>query len=191
MSITRVVEPTTRPVTTAEAKLHLRVTHSAEDAYIDALIDSAVNLAEHIMGRSVMPQKWLVQLDEFPDGAIRLGYPPVTSVDWVKYLPADGGAEATVAQADYQLDADLLPGWVRPVYGKSWPATYDAMNAVKVQFVAGWANAAAVPQPIKQWILLTVGAWYVAREAVQGRQVTELPRGFHDGLLDRYRLWGV
>jgi uncharacterized phiE125 gp8 family phage protein len=61
------------------------------------------------------------------------------------------------------------------------------VNAVKVRYVAGWANAAAVPQGIKQWMLLNIGHWYENREASTGGGLVALP--FIASLLDRYRVW--
>lgn len=49
------------------------------------------------------------------------------------------------------------------------------------QLYGGWATAADVPRPIKQWMLLAVGEMYANREA--------LPDGFADRLLDPYRIW--
>ena len=50
-------------------------------------------------------------------------------------------------------------------------------------------NAAAVPDGIKSWIKLHVGALYRNREAFsQGVSVAELPNRFTDSLLDPWRL---
>lgn len=46
-----------------------------------------------------------------------------------------------------------------------------------------------VPASVKQWVLLTVGTLYASREAVQQGQQSELPRQFHDGLLDPWRVY--
>ena len=40
-SLTRSVDPTSEPLTTADAKTHLRVSGSDEDSYIDILIEIA------------------------------------------------------------------------------------------------------------------------------------------------------
>ncbi|ATA54578.1 hypothetical protein CKY39_16200 [Variovorax boronicumulans] len=52
-------------VSLEEAKVHLRVIAASEDTLITSLIGSATLEAEHLMGRAVMPQKWLLTLDDF------------------------------------------------------------------------------------------------------------------------------
>lgn len=48
----------------------------------------------------------------------------------------------------------------------------------------------AVPAPIKQWILLRIGALYEQRESVfAGQAMQAAPRDFADGLLDRYKVY--
>lgn len=44
----------TLPVTVAEAKLHLRVDHSHEDALIEQFIEAATERCEHILNRAVI-----------------------------------------------------------------------------------------------------------------------------------------
>src|SRR5690606_86660 len=96
----------------------------------------------------------------------------------------------TLDPADYLLDAVSEPARLVPAHGKSWPATRVQVNAVQIKYVAGWANAAAVPAAIKQWMLLQIGAMYENRqsETTAASSVVKLP--FADRLLDRYRIWG-
>jgi hypothetical protein len=75
------------------------------------------------------------------------------------------------------------------VYGDTWPDTRAQINAVAVRYVAGYANAAAVPDSIKAWIKLQVSAMYENREAEGSVQTFKL--GFADRLLDRYKVWSM
>jgi hypothetical protein len=68
-----------------------------------------------------------------------------------------------------------------------WPGTRSQAAAVALRYVAGYASAAAVPESIKSWIKLQVGAMYENRQAEGARQSYAL--GFADRLLDRYRVW--
>lgn len=176
-------------VSLAEAKLHLRVTGSAEDALIEALVVAATEMAEQATGTAIMPQTWALTLDAFP-GSFELKLPPVASVSSIQYFDADGVLQ-TLGSALYTLDAaaDQAPAYVVPAYGTSWPATRNQVNAVTLQFVAGYANAAAVPDSIKAWIKLQVGAMYENRQASGTMQTYAL--GFADRLLDRFKVWSL
>lgn len=191
--------PASVPVmTTADAKLHLRVDHSEEDALIDSMVSAATKDAEHLMRRAVMPQKWLVSLDQFPVGcqtrigarlfAIYLPMPPVTAIDSVTYIDS-AGATTVLASTEYQLsNTDDSRNCVVPAYGKSWPSARYQADAVQVVFSTGYANAAAVPAPIKAWIALRLGALYENRAAwTQGTQGAINRNEFTDYLLDGYR----
>ena len=58
-----------------------------------------------------------------------------------------------------------------------------------VRYVAGYANAAAVPEPIKAWIKLMINTMFDNREteSYSSRAVsTTVQMSFVDRLLDRY-----
>jgi len=190
------------PVTLAEAKAHLRVDDTTDDTLITAMLTGAVANAEHIMCRAIMPQKWEVTLDAFPCyvearhcgevpayGRIELKRPKVTAVDSVKYYDADG-VLTTISSSAYQLVSGDYSADVRPAYGEAWPCARWQAEAVQVIFSCGYANAAAVPEPIKAWIKLRVGAMYENREStvvVVGGRLTLVELPFVDTLLDPYK----
>jgi uncharacterized phiE125 gp8 family phage protein len=185
-----ITPPATEPITLAEAKEVCRVDGTEEDLLLQALISAAREQCEHILGRSLMPQTWEAVLDEFPANAnIALFHGPVASIESVKYISAATANEATVPDTDYYLDADNLPAFVLPAYEKEWPQPLPTANAVRVRYVAGYADSAAVPANIKAWIKIAVATLYKHREAVIEGTTTELPKGFYGGLLDRYRAW--
>jgi hypothetical protein len=62
-------------------------------------------------------------------------------------------------------------------------------NAVRVRYTCGYGAASEVPQSIKHWILLAVGAWHAQREAFVAGQASALPDRFWHRLLDPYRLY--
>lgn len=78
--------------------------------------------------------------DAFLD-AIRLPH-PVRSVVAVTYRDA-AGAQQTLDPANYVLDVQRYQSWLVPAAGKSWPATFDQVNAVSVEVVCGMAGDAA------------------------------------------------
>jgi uncharacterized phiE125 gp8 family phage protein len=181
--------PATEPLSLAEAKLHLRVDGTDEDALITALIVAARESAEHELGRALITQTLRLTLDAFPaEGGIELLRPPVPSITQLQYVDT-AGATQTLLNTAYSLDAVSQPSWLLPAYGTTWPATRAQANAVWVDYVAGYGLAAAVPQAIKQWLLLAVGDMYANRE--RSGEKAAVPHGFVAGLLDPYRIWTV
>lgn len=180
------------PVTLAEGKLHLRVTGTTDDDLITAMLTAATANAEHIMGRALMPQKWTLTLDEF-DCEIPLQRPPVTAIDSVKYVEPDAGVLTTVSASVYQLvNGNDYTASVVPAYQQYWPFPRCQPEAVQIIFSCGYANAAAVPEPIKSWIKLRLGTMFENREStvvVVGGRLTLVELPFSDSLLDPYRAY--
>jgi uncharacterized phiE125 gp8 family phage protein len=182
--------PGSEPLTTAEAKAHLRVDLSDDDTLIDGLIAAARAWAERFTRRAFVTQTWTLYADAFPGSnaaPIRLPKPPIQSVDSIIYVDSDGASQTWNA-ANYTLDSKSEPGRVLPAYNQVWPVTRSVPNAVAVQYIAGYGGASAVPQAIKQAILLLVGHWYAHRESVAHAQtVIEVPQGV-EALLWAYRV---
>ena len=183
-----ITAPAAEPVTTDEAKKHLNVTTADDDAYIGTLITAAREYVENIIRRSLMTQTIQATLDKFAE-CIELERGPAQSIESIKYIDFDG-VEQTLAASDYQTDLVTVPPRIVAAYGKSWPATRDQLNAVTIEFIAGYGDAAAdVPQPIKQAMLLYIGHLYENRESViTGTMVSETPQGVN-ALLSPYRVW--
>jgi len=191
MSVKIITQPASEPVTLAEAKLHLRVDTNDEDTLISAFITAAREVCEHRTGRSLMTQTREVVLDDFPEyDSIELQFPPVQSITSVKYI-SQLGVEVTLNATQYALDneSDFTGHWVTPASGVSFPLTDDVANAVRVRYVAGYADAASVPSGIKSWILLAVGHLY--ERCNTGGEVNDIPSAFFSSLLDPYRIWSV
>lgn len=188
------VPPVLEPVSLAEAKAHLNVTSSDDDALIQGFITAARQLAENITRRQLVTATYEGYLDAFPAGGeILLPKPPLQSVTSIKYLDTDG-VEQTLEPSIYLVDAQSTPGRVLLAPEQNWPQTKAQANAVTVEFVAGWPmagdpSAATTPESIKSWIKLRVGGMYLFREpVVTGTIATKLHRDFVDGLLDPWVL---
>lgn len=182
--------PATEPVTLAEAKAHLRVEHTADDAYITTLIEAVRTCIEGITHRALVTQTLELTLDAFPScsGVVRLPRNPVSAVTSVQYID-DAGITQTLDAAKYRVDLKSIVARLTPAYGEIWPTTRPITNAVIVTFTAGYGTAGAVPKAIKQAILLSIGTYYdTLRETViVGDSVQEVPpaAGF---LLGPYRV---
>ncbi len=204
MPLQLVTPPAEDPVSLAEAKLHLRVDITDDDALITALISAACQAAETITGRQFVTARWKMILDGFPgrdrpgacsgDGfslpgnAILLPKCPASSVVSIQYLDMTGALQ-TLAGSAYTTDLACEPARITPAFGQVWPVTLPQIGAVTLTFDAGYGAAVAVPEGIKSWIKLRVGSLYAHREEVaivsRGRLET-LP--FIDGLLDPYKV---
>lgn len=171
------------PVTLAEAKAHLRVVGTAEDAYLQSLVDGATAEAEAACGRGFGLSTWTFTLDAFPApasdwpigcvpglwspawwlagqsaGAIDLPVRPAAAVTAVRYYDT-AGVRQTADPATYW--AALQTGRLVPKAG--WPATeLGRPEAVEIEFTAG-DPAATLPPQARQAILLIVGSRYMHR----------------------------
>jgi uncharacterized phiE125 gp8 family phage protein len=154
--------PIAEPVTLDQAKAHLQVTTTDDDALISAFIVTARMYAESYTNRQLMAAIWDLYLDEFATYKIRLQKSPVVAVTEIAYKDSDG-ADATVDLEDIALDIANEPARLVPGYGISWPSTQSIQNAVKITFTAGYADADTVPAPIKSAMLLIVGHLYENR----------------------------
>lgn len=179
-------------VTLAEAKAHLRVDVTDDDALIAALITAARLDAEDRMSRTLVETTWELQLDAFPaDGCMRLHHPPVQSVAYIKYYDSTGTLQ-TLDPAAYVLDTASEPARLVLAHTQSWPVTYIRPAAVQVRYVAGLpaADKAKVPESIKAWIKLRTATLYEHREQIAlGVSVAEIP--FVDHLLDPHKVWSL
>lgn len=191
MTLKLITAPASEPVTLVEAKLHLKVEHTADDDLITALIVTARQEAEHELQRALITQTWERVLDFFPNdsttNAIELAMPTVQSIASVKYIDT-AGVEQTLSSSLYSMDADPAPGWLLPAVNTVWPDTLDTASAVRVRFVCGYVAASDVPAAIKSWIKVRIGTLYKLRESViVGTSVNEVPGHAIGSLLDRYR----
>ncbi len=177
MALSLVTAPAAEPVSLAEAKAHLRVDITEDDSLITALITAARQHAEAITRRQLVTATWDLTLDGWPDGdTILMPLPPLQGVTSITYKDSGETVYALLA-TDYIVDKAEEPGRIVLAYGKTWPsaALYPAA-AITVRFTAGYGDAAAVPQAIKQAILLLVAHWYENREATIGGAIQrEIP----------------
>ena len=145
MRFVRTTDAATEPITTSEAKTHLRITMSDEDTYIDTLIQAARELAEEIAESSFITQTWKAYLDDF-ESCIQLRWMPIISITSVKYRDSDGD-EQTVTSSNY--NADAISGRVTAI--DSWPEhNTDYKSGVVIEYQAGYGAASAVPKKLNK-----------------------------------------
>jgi hypothetical protein len=173
-----VTAPATEPVSLTDVKTFLRIDGTADDAILTMLIASARRMAEEYTKRALITQTWKLVMDRFsewddvlPPGyyqaptpflvngsqAIQLSRQPIQSITSIKTTDT-ANTQTTVSVATYTLDT--ATGRVLLNEGYSWPSSLRNNSAVEIAFVAGWASAALVPDPIKQGIIQHIAASY-------------------------------
>lgn len=185
-----ITQPSSEPITLAEAKDHLRVVVVDEDSYITALIVAARMMIEQRTGRAMMPQRWKIGMDAFC-AVTRLPGAPLAATPGllIKYFDVDN-VEQTVNNTVYTLNKYVEPAEVTLAQSQSWPAFTSVAGGVTMEYDVGYANAAAVPAPLKQWMLLAIGALYENREQVYaGAETYALPESFMGLLWQPYMVY--
>ena len=167
--VTRETPPSAEPVTLAEAKAHLRVEHTDDDATISAIIAAVRGHLEGwngVLRRPLINQVWRVAVED-ADGFGRLFLPlaPASEVTAIHYYPPDDETLAAATLADFRLIKSPDWAYLEPKAGRSWPSLDDRPDALQAVFTCGYGeDGADVPDPIKHAIKLGVGHFYENRE---------------------------
>ena len=166
MTIKVTVPPATEPITLPEAKAQCRIDGTDEDTYVTGLISAARDYCEKRDWRAYLPQTIQLWLENWPaDDEIELPRPPLRSVASVKYYDVNE-VVYTLPTTVYAVDTISEPGSIHLKYQQVWPSILlRDYNAVVVEYSAGYADAASVPQTIKMAMKLLIGHWFENREA--------------------------
>lgn len=186
----RTAEPAVEPITLAAALFHLKEEGDGGegDAYITDLIKTARRACEERTERTLISTSWRLTLDAFPS-AIVLRQPPIIAVQSIEFIDADGVLQ-TLDPADYLVDNVSEPGYVVPAFEKAWPTTRSVINAVRVNYTAGYGTEPAnVPMPLRQWMLLAIGDMFDHRNASAERPA--VAHNFADSLLSPFCMVGI
>ena len=168
-------------------KKHLRVEHADDDDLI-ALYQSAVegwlDGPAGWLGRALGPQTLRAEgLCAGADEALRLPFPPVSSVVSVSWI--DGaGVERVIDAESYELVANR----VCPTANEIWPT----VGPMAVEFVTG-PSTAILPRAIQAAMLLMIGDLYAFRETtVVGSISSSIQMSpAAEALLSPFRVWRV
>ncbi|RDK01440.1 head-tail connector protein [Paraburkholderia lacunae] len=168
-----ITPPAQTPVSLDTAKEHLRVDGSDDDDLITLYLKAATRRAEDITGRALITQT-VEELFVRVCREVELTRWPVQSIESVKV----GGVDLASHTARLGDNASLggLP-----------------KGDVVVQYKAGYGDSGdSVPEPIRQWILATIGTFYENRETeIADNRAATVNIGYLDCLLDGYRIWSA
>lgn len=181
------------PVTLEEAKAQCVVEHNDDDTLIDRLIGAATAHVEDVTGLSLVRQKKRLYLDGFCD-AIYLPNGPVQVIDQVQYVDTDGNTQ-TVTSTIYTFDT--VEPYLRRAYGQTWPSHRPQVNAIWVDYWAGYYDQASpestidttakIPKPLTDGILMMVADLYRNRESRNELQTYDNPA--FDCMIAPYRVY--
>lgn len=184
------------PISLAEAKAHLRVTHNAEDEYIESLIVVATDWAQTHTSRIFLDSQVAYRLNDFPRSRNIILLPGgiVSAVNDIDYSDVDGNPQTLTGPTsqspgtDYQEDlTDDEWAWVC-ANTDGWPDVEDAtVNAVLIDYQVGWLTPADVPGSIKQAMKFKIGDLFTIRDTIDAGSKSELIK-VAENLLDPYRV---
>lgn len=174
------VAATSLPVTLEEAKAHLRVDHSSEDAVVERALRAAVAYVEQHTSLVLAPTTLQLRLNEWSwdclsRNEIHLPRAPVRDVTAVTYLD-ENDDEQTVDVADYSWER--TPEGATILFDDGWSAPNlhaRRKGAVRITFDAGFDDPAGsgsgddpaleMPPTLPIAVLMLTGWWYERREA--------------------------
>lgn len=161
MGVVVLEPPAVEPVSTAEAKLFLRIDHDAEDEAIAGFVRAARTLVEDWTGRALVTRRVRETRDAWSargDGAARLALAPAPAVHALRVADA-AGAMATVVSG-FRLDIADGVMWMR-----NPPAPGVPVAGIEIEYDAGYGAAADdVPAPLRHAVLLLVATLYEGRD---------------------------
>lgn len=135
-----------------------------------------------------MSATWRATLDLW-ENPIVVNKCPLIAVTNLKYYDTSGTLQ-TLSSDRYIVDSESEPWRVTPAFGYSFPSTQSRINAIQLNFTAGYASQAVVPANIKAAIMLIIGDLWKNREnIVIGRIVSMLPYGAEQMLVNERVRW--
>jgi len=169
-----VTAPASEPVTASELRTHLRVDATElPDAEANGLIAEARQMIEDMVGLAFISQTWRLSIDRWPGGAeawwdgvrqmaiselyapnamtsVMLPRWPLASISSVTVFDEDSNSQVVTVANTFDVDVYQVPGRLTLKRGSTWPIALRSNDAIQIVYVAGYANAAAVPAPLKR-----------------------------------------
>lgn len=179
--VVEVTPPSVEPVSVAEARLHSRITQTDEDSLVAIWISAARRYCEQYLQRALCPHIYRADLPGWFD-FIDLPYKPIAEIRSVNYYDTSSPSvltalfDSTSSPLVTTEVFDVIQGNIVRNTGQTFPDVYPRLDAVQITYQAGYGSSpiTAIPQSIKQAMLLLIGDCAVNREAViSGTIVTE------------------
>ena len=186
--------PATEPVSVAELRAHLREP-SDPDAVLTRLIKAAREYVEETTGLALISQTRELTLDGWPGGGDGLGWwdgvqdgaiigtapryvelPRGPLISIASVTTYDNTNAATVwPSGNYFADTGNRPGRLALLDGAVWPLPTRSASGIVIRYVAGHADAAAVPNALCMAVLQIAAHWYENRELMTMDAANKIP----------------
>ncbi|MDE2099259.1 MAG: head-tail connector protein [Patescibacteria group bacterium] len=140
---------------------------TADDSLIQGLIQEAREHIERVTGRCLARRTGRMVLDSMPyytdtiqsqlayppsyyslprysttlwnySQMIKMFYPPIVSVQQIRFVGSDGSADTLSQDTDFILDRISQPARIFPIPGQYWPPNYYTPNSCEIDFTAGY-----------------------------------------------------
>jgi uncharacterized phiE125 gp8 family phage protein len=139
------------------------VPHDDDDAFISTLVITARRRIETRTGLRLVSQAWSQYLDCWPSGAVvELRLNPVTAIEDVLVF-GEADEQATIDPAHYFLDGASNPPRLVFRSGRMPPPPGRRAKGIELRLQAGFGPPTAVPQELKQAVLLLVADAFAHR----------------------------
>ena len=170
---------TSLPISIADMKDHLRVSHSDHDALIESYIEAGVNKIEGGANICLVSQTWnaYFRWDEIKD-QMRLWKYPISSISSVKYYDTDNSQQTD----DAGNRTTSLKGRPATILFEDTPSVYEREDAMDIEFVAGYTS-------IPSDILLAI-KFYVTRVYYNPEDPVDQKIGYIERVIEKYRSLG-
>jgi len=181
----RRTKPSTLPVSVADAKAQLRITHSDHDDLVTDLIWGAVNAFEKRANVCLSAQTWKVFLDKGYE-EIELWKYPITGISSIQYYDDDNAIQ-TLSTDDYYSNVVAGSNGYHPrpsvITVEDIPSTYEREDAFIITITAGYSE---IDYDVKQALL----SWVYRKYEDPNDAVTERI-SFFDNVVGDNRSYGL
>jgi len=167
------INPESEPVSLMDVKRHLRIDDNSDDIVISDQIIEARSYIENETNVAMISQTWRLAIDRWPAGgeawwdgvremsitelyrsnSLQSVIPPrwpLASITSITTFDEDSTPTSVTTANVFDVDTYRIPGRITLKRGQTWPIALRASNAIEIVYVAGYANAAAVPATMKR-----------------------------------------
>lgn len=168
-AVARLTQPITEPVSLAEIRHHVGISHNEDDAYLQTLVAAGRRIAENRLGIATTPSKWRVRLWDTNYHRCTCTHHslPVDMAPLPRGPVLEGGRWGRVELFELQNDGTMI---TVPENEYSLNTIYNALYiktgrrpGLFAQYWGGHVDPREIPQTIRQAIAMVATILYTNR----------------------------